>query len=272
MLICWRTFLVPRKQVNKTIIKMKQNINKQIVLDFYKKVIGEQDLDYARKTVTNDYIQHNPHVKTGKEGFLEAIEFLKRMPKPKKPPKPFMRIIADNDHVVVHLSVQFGGKQKIVLEVFRIENGLIAEHWDAIQDKSEMRLHGNPEIEGPVLIENQDATLYNKKIVDNFTKQVLIDRKFDVLGDFVAPNLIQHNPKVHNGLDGFLEYYQNIRIQKVHKVIGEGNFVVAQSKGVIDKEAYVFYDIYRLNNGFISEHWSVSQQIPEVMAHNNGMI
>lgn len=251
---------------------MEQNINEQIVTAFYKKVIGEQDLEYAKKIVTENYIQHNPHVKTGKDGFLEAIKFLKKMPKPKNTPKPFMRIIADNEYVVVHLSVEYGGQNKIVLDMFRIENGLIAEHWDAIQNKSEISLNGNSEIEGPILIENEKSTLQNKKIVEDFTNQVLIDRNFQTLKSFVVTDLIQHNPKINNGLKGIAEYYQKIKIQKVHKIIGQGNFVVTQSNVIVNNTEFVFYDIYRLKNGLITEHWTVSQIIPEVMSHSNGMI
>lgn len=265
-------FIVSCKQKNGTSIKMEQTRNKQIVIDFYKKAIGEQDLDFAGKIVTENYIQHNPQVKTGKEGFLEAITFLKKMPKPNETVRPFMRIIAEGEYVVVHLSIEFGGQKKNILDVFRLENGLIAEHWDAIQDKSESSLNGNSEIEGPILIENEEATYQNKKIIEDYTNQVLIDRNFDLLNNFVAAELIQHNPKMNNGSESIAAYYQHITIQKVHKVIGQGNFVVTQSKAIVAKENFVIYDIYVLANGLITEHWSVSQAIPEIMVHNNGMI
>lgn len=251
---------------------MEQHRNKQIVIDFYKKVIGEQDLEYAEKSVTDNYIQHNPLVRTGKAGFLEAITYLKQLPKPKNPTKPFMRIITENDHVVVHLSVEFGGQKKIVLEVFRLENGLIAEHWDAIQNQSEESLNGNSEIAGPVLIEDEAATIQNKKIIEEFTEQVLIAKEFELLKRFVSPDIIQHNPEIVNKLDGFSTYYQKVDIRKLYKVIGQGNFVVTQAKGVLNNENVVYYAIYRLKNGLIREHWSVLQQIPEVMAHTNGMV
>lgn len=251
---------------------MKQSINKQIVLNFYKKVIGEQDLEYAEKIVTDHYIQHNPQVRTGKEGLLEAIEYLKQLPKPKEISKPFMRILTDNDYVVVHMNVEFVGQKKIVLDLFRLENELIAEHWDAIQNESENSINGNSEIEGPIVIEDINSTSKNKKVIANYTKHVLINNKLDLLEKFVATNVIQHNPNISNGLKGLKEYYQKNNIQKVYRILGEGNFVVTQSMGIVNKQNTVHYDIYRLKNGFIAEHWSVSQIIPKIMAHNNGMI
>ena len=58
----------------------------------------------------------------------------------------------------------------------------------------------------------------------------------------------------------------------MHIVIGEGDFVLTQSAGKFGILPHVVYDIYRLSNGRIVEHWSVKQQIPTEMAHNNGMV
>ncbi len=183
-----------------------------------------------------------------------------------------MRIIADKEYVVVHLNIEFNGQKKTVLDLFRIESGLIAEHWDAIQERSEISLHRNSEIEGPILIEDEDATDQNKKIVKEFTSHVLMNGQLDTIKNYVASDLIQHHPKIKNGIQGLLTYYKKIQIEKTHRIIGQGNFVVTQSKGIKNDTDFVFYDIYRLSNGLICEHWSVSQEIPLVMAHDNGMI
>ena len=124
-----------KKKSNNHIEKMKHN-NKQIVLDFYKNAIGKADSTYASKALTDEYIQHNPSVKSGKAGFLEMIPFLKQLPKPDNPVKPVMRVISEDNFVVLHFQVEFAGQRKIVLDLYRLDNGLIAEHWDAIMDLS----------------------------------------------------------------------------------------------------------------------------------------
>jgi len=258
-------------QIVKT-IEMKQNKNKALVLEFYKRVIGEQDLEYASNAVTDNYIQHNPMVKTGKVGFLEVIQYLKQIPKPKNPPKPFIRVIAEGDFVVMHLSVEFAEQKKTVLEIFRVEDGLLAEHWDAIEDFDQPSKNGNSVIEGPTLIEDVAVTEQNKKVVAAFISQVLLQRQFNKIQDYMDADLIQHNPEIANGITALQAYYQDIKTEKVYRIIGEGNFVVTQAKSIINSKAYVVYDIYRLANGIIQEHWSVKQIIPEKMAHNNGMI
>ncbi|KZS42693.1 hypothetical protein AWE51_04380 [Aquimarina aggregata] len=246
--------------------------NKQIILDFYKNVIGLIDLDYADKIVTENYIQHNPMVKTGKKGFLEAISFLKQLPKPENPVKPFIRILSDNEYVAAHLQVAIADEQKVVLDLFRIENGLIAEHWDAIKTKSVSSANGNPEVEGTMTIKNLENTSSNKSIIDQYSKAILLNRDFSLISNYVSKDIIQHHPKIKNGLQSLTQYYSNVFITKVHKIIGEGNFILTQSSGIVDSKPSVIYDIYRLQNLMIEEHWSIDQPIPEKMAHNNGMI
>lgn len=260
-----------QKKSNKQREKMKHN-NKQIVVDFFKNAIGKADSVYASKALTDEYIQHNPSVKTGKAGFLEMIVFLKQLPKPDNPKKPFMRIVSEDNYVVLHFEVEFTGQKKTVLDLYRLDSGLIAEHWDAIKDSSSSTLNGNPEVEGPIDIKNKKLTDKNKRIVENYVEQVLVSRNFEQMSNYLDSNLIQHNPEIDNGLDNLKSYYHEVFIEKVHRVIGEGNFVVTQSNGQKEGKEWVFYDVYRLENGKIIEHWSVGQLIPENMSHANGMI
>lgn len=250
---------------------MKHN-NKQIVLDFYKNAIGKADSVYASKVLADEYIQHNPSVKTGKNGFLEMIPFLKQLPRPEKPSKPMMRVISEDDFVVLHFQVEFAEQKKTVLDLYRLENGLIAEHWDAIMDNAPSTKNGNTEVEGPLIIAQKNLTSTNKQLVKNYVNQVLVGRNFEQMPQYLVSNLIQHNPEIDNGIDPLKSYYSEVFIEKIHRIIGEGNFVVTQSKGHKAGKAWVFYDIYRLEKARISEHWSVSQSIPEQMAHTNGMI
>ncbi|MRI00033.1 hypothetical protein GH721_05730 [Kriegella sp. EG-1] len=249
-----------------------KHYNKQIVLDFYKNAIGKADSKYASKVLKDDYIQHNPSVKSGKAGFLEMIPILKQLPKPDNPSKPFMRIISEDNYVVLHFEVEIAAQKKTVLDLYRLYDGLIAEHWDAIKDSAPTTINGNPEVEGPIMIENKKLTDKNKSIVEDYVNNVLINRNFDQLSNYLNSNLIQHNPEVDNGLINLKLSYKDVLIEKVHRIIGEGNFVVTQSEGKKEGKDWVFYDIYRLDKGKIIEHWSVNQLIPPNMAHTNGMI
>lgn len=248
------------------------DLNKQLVREFYKNAIGKKDSDYASCILTDDYIQHNPMVKTGKAGVLEAIEMLKQFPSPENLPKPLMRVIAEGDLVAVHLNVEFAGQKKVVLDIFRLENGLIAEHWDAIQDVTSLGSEAIHAIEGPVIIQDQQATRQNKLRVEEFSRQVLIEGHFHKLPEFISENLIQHIPDMVDSIGSFYEHLQSFMIKEVHRIIAEGQFVVTQSSGLKNDLPQVFYNVYRLENGKIQELWTVCQEVPEIMAHENGMI
>jgi predicted SnoaL-like aldol condensation-catalyzing enzyme len=108
--------------------------NKNAVADFYDLIINRKDFDSARKYVGSRYKQHNPLVADHPEGLEAFIAFLKtNYPEAKSEIK---RIFADGDHVILHVhSIRAPGTAgRAIIEIFRLENGKIEEHWDVIQE------------------------------------------------------------------------------------------------------------------------------------------
>jgi predicted SnoaL-like aldol condensation-catalyzing enzyme len=120
-------------------------------------------------------------------------------------------------------------------------------------------------MDGPMPLANADLTDQNRKIVQAFYQRVFIDRQLDALAPFVAPDLIQHHPEVDNGINGLQTYLRRnpaeLSRSKIHRLIAEGDFVVVQSEGTLTHQPTLFYDIFRLAQGKIVEHWGVSQQL-----------
>ena len=247
------------------------NSNKKIVVDFYSKVIKEKDSELAEKIIKDDYIQHSPTVETGRAGFMKLLNYLKQLPDPQNESKPFFRFICDGDFVAAHLSIKFMGQQIAVVDLFRLEDEKLAEHWDASEKIPERNDGQRPVVEGPAVIEEPKMTNRNKSIVHSYCKEVLIGRK-NQWQKFISQDVIQHNPHLTDGIESLKEYYQSLEIVELHQVVGEGNFVLTQAEGIFNNLPFAIYDIYRLEDDLIVEHWNVKQEIPGELAHSNNMI
>jgi predicted SnoaL-like aldol condensation-catalyzing enzyme len=110
--------------------------NKTIVRDFYTTVLINREIDAAPRFLRPDYIQHNPNVPTGLKGFMDVFRdrFAQKLPADYK--RELLNVIGDSDMVVVYVRQTWTGKdgkhhQALGFDMFRIEDGKIAEHWDA---------------------------------------------------------------------------------------------------------------------------------------------
>lgn len=252
--------------ISKKNIRMQTiELNKSIIRDFYRRTVANGDLEFADRIIADDYIQHSPMVKPGKAGLMEALHAMKQTPKPASSGKPFLRLIAEGDFVVTNLHFEFGGKQMVVVDLFRFRNGQVIEHWDAVQHQPETTLNGHPMMDGPVEMEDLKLTDANKNRVAEFYERVLINRKTDFLTDYVATDLIQHIPEIANGSDGLRQFLEQkgdgFVVQNSLRIIGEGNFVVVQAEGQVDQKPVTFYDVFRLSQGKIVEQWGVKQML-----------
>lgn len=120
-----------------------QEANKQIVTKFYQKALNEKDFTAAQTYLGSWYIQHNPAAQDGLDGLKNYISYLKNTyPQSHSEIK---RIIADGDYVVVHVHsvLNPGTKGHAIIDIFRLENNKIYEHWDVIQPIPEESANNN---------------------------------------------------------------------------------------------------------------------------------
>ena len=110
--------------------------NKEVVRDFYTTVLIGRNVDAASKFLLPDYIQHNPQVPTGLKGFMDAFRARFAQPLPPDYKRELLNVIGDNDMVVVYVRQTWTSKdgqhhQALGFDMFRVQDGMIAEHWDA---------------------------------------------------------------------------------------------------------------------------------------------
>jgi predicted SnoaL-like aldol condensation-catalyzing enzyme/truncated hemoglobin YjbI len=241
------------------------------------KAVQNGDVERATALVTDNYIQHTPNVPDGKKGLMALITKIKNneMPAPKI---NNVRIIEDGEFVALHHEV-FWPNKKAMFEVFRFENGLAAEHWSGIMDHPEKTANGHSMVDGASAITDVKSTKKNKEFVRSFVQTVLIEGQFDKLLDYYHPEIIQHNPFIDNTVAGLLNGVAELKkqgislqIEKIHNVFGEGNFVLVVSEGKFGGKHTAFFDLFRVENNIIVEHWDVLQKIPSSMAHGNGFL
>ncbi|MBN1968454.1 MAG: nuclear transport factor 2 family protein [Candidatus Delongbacteria bacterium] len=218
------------------------------------------------------YIQHNQNVADGLAGFGAILQML---PSGSAKVKT-VRLLQDGDYVIAHTDYNFFGP-KIGFDIFKFENGKIVEHWDNLQEKVETTVSGRTMVDGKVKITDLSLTETNRKLVTNMLNDVFLGAAPEKITEYISTEkYIQHNPGVKDGLAGLSEALQQLVeagmpmvYKKVHKVFAEGNFVMSVSEGVFLKKEVAFYDLFRVENGKVVEHWDVVENlIPDSEAKN----
>lgn len=222
------------------------------------------------------YTQHNLGVADGLAGFGEVLHAL-----PKDSAKVnVVRSFQDGDYVITHTDYNFFGP-KVGFDIFRFEQGQIVEHWDNLTEKaSQPNPSGRTQLDGATEITDLDKTEQNKALVADFIDTILMKGQFDKVTQYIdTTTYLQHNTQVADGLDGLNNAIQAMAKQgifmvyeKNHAVFGQGNFVLTVSEGTFGNKPVSYYDLFRVENGKIVEHWDVIEPIlaKEQWKNNNG--
>ena len=216
--------------------------NKAFVLEALENTLLAGDVEAVDQYFADDIIQHNEMFANGIEAQKGVVAFLAGNGNFKA---EYVRVIADDDLVAVHARYEgFGDTPVIGFDVFRVEDGKIAEHWDNLIPEQPPNPSGRTQIDGATEITDLDKTEANKAKVEEFITKALIEHERGGLSPSTSTpsNYLQHNPMVADGLEGFGAFMAQMAEQgitmdysKVHQVIGEGNFVLTLSEGALGR-------------------------------------
>jgi len=210
------------------------------------------------------YIQHNPQTHEGSEGLAALFQRLSKT----SPRVNIVRAFEDGDFVFAHTEYDFANRN-IGFEVFRFEDGRAVEHWDNIQKRQGPNQAGRSMVDGPTEAADHELTESNRAFVQSFVETALVDGQLDRLTDYVDEGTYaEHNPRIADGVSALrfaLEVSdkgrRQIDYQRVHRVLAEGNFVLCVSEGDFGGIHSAFYDLFRVAEGKLVEHWDTTEKI-----------
>ena len=229
------------------------------------------DSEKAKALLAPGYIQHNLAYGTGADAFVGSVAYLASAPV--KTTVNNIRAFEDGDKVFLQTVYNFAGAgEQVAFDIFRFDaDGKIAEHWDNLAAKAEPNPSGHTQVDGYNSLEDLDKTEENRELIKNFLHDVMQGKAPEKMPSyFDGDTYIQHNAGIEDGLSGLgaaLEALGKQGIQMiydtVHQVLAEGNYVLAVSEGSFGGAPTSYYDLWRIKDGKIAEHWDVMETIAE---------
>ncbi|MFT4623197.1 MAG: putative SnoaL-like aldol condensation-catalyzing enzyme [Myxococcota bacterium] len=226
----------------------------------YMEGIRDGDISAIDRYTGDRYTQHSTGVPDGQEGFKAFFrDFLERNP------KRDIRIVRgweDGEYVFVqaYQSLNDGEFEYVTTDFFHTDaQGRIIEHWDVISE-----LGGPGAIDGATAITDLHATEANKRVVQDMLRGCLFpSARAERIADWVAEDIVQHNPDVPDGRAAFAAFAQDADRPLVYDDIvlcaGRGNFVATMSRARLSDQPLCWMDIFRLEDGRVVEHWDNSE-------------
>jgi predicted SnoaL-like aldol condensation-catalyzing enzyme len=219
------------------------------------------------------YKQHNLIIADNKPGFLALQKWL-----PADNKVNVVRAFEDGDYVFINAEYSLQGGM-VGMDIFKFKDGKAIEHWDNLQMKP-TPAGTHTMTDGPTTATDLDKTAANKKLIRKFVQEVFVDGHLAKLDNYIeGESFVEHHPGFGDGLSGLKKGFADMQAKgitlkytAIHQVLGEGNFCMVQGEGVLAGKPIALYDLYRIENGKIAEHWDAIEEIPakETWKNPNG--
>jgi len=279
---------------------------RELARAFLKQLFVDQDSFGAyRRFAAPDFVQHNPEMANGIAG-REAF-FTNRARQAGghggKMVNVYNLVLVDRDLFAIHHHAFTGPQEpgRVFVDIWRVAQGRIVEHWDVIQPYPSLMMHANgmacgrgESFEDALKVDSSPAATTcaapdphasreaSIKVIDDYTAAVRAGDIRAAVTRWFTPDYRQHSPNIADGAEGAIRYLegeygkavrQTPRAVSRTRIVAEGDYVLMHRQVVYPGSARVStnVDIFRVRDARVSEHWDVKQLVPETSANANGM-
>jgi predicted SnoaL-like aldol condensation-catalyzing enzyme len=238
---------------------------RQAMIDIFRK----KDVAAVDRYFAAPFLQHDPSLVDGLAGMKAFAAEVASSP---AADITIYRTLVDGDFVLLHSKYQgvarYAGPA-IAFDLFRFKDGKIVEHWGGQEPEEPPNLSGRTQVDGPTEVLDREKTEANRALVRTYRETVMVALRFDRIEDFITgDHYAQHASKIGDGIARLRERIASVAKEggqlylTPRRFVAEGNFVMVLSEGDLPSGPTALYDLFRVENGKIVEHWDVLTPVP----------
>jgi predicted SnoaL-like aldol condensation-catalyzing enzyme len=232
-------------------------------------IFRKKDPTAVDRHFAESFIQHDPRITDGLAGMKTFAADVASSP---AADITIYRTLVDGDFVLLHSrydGVECYGAPVIAFDLFRFKDGKIVEHWGGQEPEAPPNLSGRTQVDGPTEVLDRDKTEANRTLVRTYRETVMVSLRFDRIEEFIeGAHYAQHASKIGDGIARLRDRIASVAKEggqlflTPRRFVAEGNFVLVLTEGELPSGPTALYDLFRVENGKIVEHWDVLTPIP----------
>jgi predicted SnoaL-like aldol condensation-catalyzing enzyme len=238
---------------------------RQALVDIFR----NKDVTAVERHFGQSFIQHDPNIADGLAGMKSFAAEVARSP---ASDVTIYRTLVDGDFVLLHSKYQgfprYAGAA-IAFDLFRFKDGKIVEHWGGQEPEDPPNLSGRTQVDGATDVVDREKTEANRALVRTYRETVMVQLRFDRIEEFIeGAHYAQHASKIGDGIARLRGRIASVAKEggqlylTPRRFVADGNFVVVLSEGDLPSGPTALYDLFRVENGKIVEHWDVLTPVP----------
>ncbi len=238
---------------------------RQAMIDIFRK----KDATAVDRYFAQSFMQHDPNLADGLAGMKSFAVEVASSP---SADITIYRTLVDGDFVLLHSRYEGVGRygaSAIAFDLLRFRDGKIAEHWGGQEPEAPPNPSGRTQLDGPTEIVDREKTEINRTLVRTYRETVMGSLRFDRIEEFIdSARYAQHASKIGDGIARLRDRIASVAKEggqlylTPRRFVAEGNFVLVLTEGDLPSGPTALYDLFRVENGKIVEHWDVLTPIP----------